>query len=61
MKKEITMEEEAKKKNKGWSFVDDGKGVTVTNMPSKTKKALLKARLEKEWEEDKKKKEKKGK
>lgn len=47
MKKEISMLEEANKKKKGWSFVDDGKGTIVTNIPLKTKKALLKAKMEK--------------
>ena len=47
MKKEKSMLEEANKKKKGWSFIDDGTGVVVTHMPLKTKKALLKAKMEK--------------
>ena len=54
MKKEMSMVEEAKKKGKGFEFVDDGKGVVVS---PKLKKILLKMRLE---EEMKKKKEKKN-
>ena len=34
-KKEETMLEIAKKNNKGWSFVDDGKGTTVKKKPKK--------------------------
>ena len=51
MKKKMTMEEEARMKNKGWSFVDDGTGVVIEYMPEKTRKALEKARLEKEKKE----------
>lgn len=53
---ENTMKKIADKKKKGWSFIDDGTGVVITSMPKKTKKALLKARLEEEWDKKKKKK-----
>ena len=38
MKKEKTMLEIAKEKKKGYSFVDDGKGVTIKNDKNSNRK-----------------------
>lgn len=50
MKEKETMLEEAKKKGKGFEFVDDGKGVVLS--PG-LKKALLKIRLKEEMKKKK--------
>lgn len=50
MKKKETMLEEAKRKGKGFEFVDDGTGVVLS---PKLKKVLLKMRLEEEMKRKK--------
>lgn len=48
MKEEKSMLEEANEKGAGWSFIDDGSGVTVTHMPARVKKALEESKKNKE-------------